>query len=44
MVKGLMSNIGPANSKHDPKRRYGWKKYNKYFDENTIKYRKRVIE
>lgn len=43
-MKGLMSNIGPANSKRDPKRRFGWKKYNKYFDEKTIKYCKRVIE
>ncbi|XP_053681288.1 30S ribosomal protein S18 [Anopheles nili] len=34
---GLMSNLNPANSKKDPKRRYQWKKYNKYFDEETIK-------
>ncbi|XP_018322199.1 28S ribosomal protein S18a, mitochondrial [Agrilus planipennis] len=34
---GLMSNLTPANSKKDPKKRRGWKKYNKYFDESTIK-------
>uniref|UniRef100_A0A023EHM2 Large ribosomal subunit protein mL66 n=1 Tax=Aedes albopictus TaxID=7160 RepID=A0A023EHM2_AEDAL len=34
---GLMPNIGPSWSKKDPKKRYQWKKYNKYFDENTIK-------
>ncbi|KAF5292349.1 hypothetical protein FQA39_LY03383, partial [Lamprigera yunnana] len=34
---GLMPNLNPANSKNDPKRRGGWKKYNKYFDETTIK-------
>ncbi|CAH1102857.1 unnamed protein product [Psylliodes chrysocephalus] len=36
---GLMPNLTPANSKKDPKKRYGWKKYNKYFDESTIKIR-----
>ncbi|XP_055547118.1 28S ribosomal protein S18a, mitochondrial [Wyeomyia smithii] len=34
---GLMPNINPAWSKRDPKQRYQWKKYNKYFDESTIK-------
>ncbi|XP_058060498.1 large ribosomal subunit protein mL66 [Anopheles bellator] len=34
---GLMSNLNPASSKRDPKRRYQWKKYNKYYDEETIK-------
>lgn len=34
---GLMSNITPATSKKDPKKRRDWKKYNKYFDETTIK-------
>lgn len=38
-VLGLMPNLTPANSKKDPKKRYGWKKYNKYFDESTIKIR-----
>lgn len=32
-----MPNIAPENSKKDPKRRYQWKKYNKYYDEDTIK-------
>ncbi|XP_037036870.1 28S ribosomal protein S18a, mitochondrial [Bradysia coprophila] len=41
---GLMPNIAPAWSKRDPKRRANWKKYNKYFDERTITYCKRVIE
>lgn len=35
---GLMPNIGPASSKRDPKVRYGWKKFNKYYYENTIRY------
>uniref|UniRef100_A0A182VX72 Large ribosomal subunit protein mL66 n=1 Tax=Anopheles minimus TaxID=112268 RepID=A0A182VX72_9DIPT len=34
---GLMPNLNPATSKRDPKQRYQWKKYNKYFDEETIK-------
>lgn len=34
---GLMPNINPSWSKKDPKKRYQWKKYNKYFDEETIK-------
>nr|CAD7432349.1 unnamed protein product [Timema monikensis] len=34
---GLMPNLGPANSKKDPKLRYRWKKFNTYFDESTIK-------
>lgn len=32
-----MPNLNPASSKKDPKTRFGWKKYNKYFDESTIK-------
>lgn len=36
-IKGLMPNFAPANSKKDPKTRYQWKKYNKYFDEDTIR-------
>lgn len=36
-IKGLMPNIAPENSKKDPKKRYQWKKYNKYFDEDTLK-------
>uniref|UniRef100_A0A1A9X1Z5 Large ribosomal subunit protein mL66 n=1 Tax=Glossina brevipalpis TaxID=37001 RepID=A0A1A9X1Z5_9MUSC len=35
---GLMPNIAPASSKRDPKRRFGFKKFNKYFYESTIKY------
>lgn len=35
---GLMPNLTPENSKKDPKKRYGWKKFNKYFDEKTIRY------
>ncbi|XP_055849490.1 28S ribosomal protein S18a, mitochondrial [Episyrphus balteatus] len=35
---GLMSNLTPAWSAKDPKRRAGWKKFNKYFFESTIKY------
>ncbi|XP_030753445.1 39S ribosomal protein S18a, mitochondrial [Sitophilus oryzae] len=35
---GLMPNLAPARSNKDPKKRYQWKKYNKYFDETTIKY------
>ncbi|CAD7092859.1 unnamed protein product [Hermetia illucens] len=34
---GLMPNLTPENSKKDPKKRREWKKFNKYFDENTIK-------
>ncbi|CAH1163776.1 unnamed protein product [Phaedon cochleariae] len=34
---GLMPNLNPANSKKDPKKRFQWKKFNKYFDESTIK-------
>lgn len=36
---GLMPNLTPAYSNKDPKQRYQWKKYNKYFDESTIKAR-----
>ncbi|XP_055906352.1 28S ribosomal protein S18a, mitochondrial [Eupeodes corollae] len=35
---GLMPNLTPAWSTKDPKRRSGWKKFNKYFFESTIKY------
>ncbi|KAG5884976.1 hypothetical protein JTB14_000367 [Gonioctena quinquepunctata] len=35
---GLMPNLNPANSNKDPKKRYEWKKYNKYFDESTIRW------
>ncbi|CAD6996152.1 unnamed protein product [Ceratitis capitata] len=35
---GLMPNLAPEWSKKDPKKRFGWKKYNKYFLEETIKY------
>ncbi|KAK9886296.1 hypothetical protein WA026_015806 [Henosepilachna vigintioctopunctata] len=34
---GLMPNIAPPNSKRNPQTRFGWKKFNKYFDETTIK-------
>lgn len=34
---GLMMNLTPSWSKKDPKARYGMKKFNSYFDENTIK-------
>lgn len=34
---GLMPNLAPHWSKKDPKKRYGWKKFNKYFDEKTIR-------
>lgn len=33
---GLMPNLAPANSKRDPRRRYGSKKLNRYFDEKTL--------
>ncbi|KAH8386248.1 hypothetical protein KR200_008464 [Drosophila serrata] len=35
---GLMPNLAPAWSKRDPKKRFGWRKFNKYFIESTIKY------
>lgn len=34
---GLMMNLNPSWSKKDPKARYGMKKFNSYFDEDTIK-------
>jgi len=34
---GLMPNLAPAWSKRDPKKRYGYKKFNQYYDETTIK-------
>ncbi|XP_037084826.1 28S ribosomal protein S18a, mitochondrial-like [Pollicipes pollicipes] len=34
---GLMPNLAPAWSKRDPKLRYGYRKFNKYFDESTIR-------
>ncbi|XP_050505134.1 28S ribosomal protein S18a, mitochondrial [Diabrotica virgifera virgifera] len=36
---GLMPNLTPGYSHKDPKKRYRWKRYNKYFDESTIKIR-----
>lgn len=36
---GLMPNIAPENSKRDPKKRFGHKKFNRYYDESTIKLR-----
>ncbi|XP_030376429.1 39S ribosomal protein S18a, mitochondrial [Scaptodrosophila lebanonensis] len=35
---GLMPNLAPSWSKKDPKKRFGWRKFNKYFLESTIKY------
>ncbi|EDW13815.1 39S ribosomal protein S18a, mitochondrial [Drosophila mojavensis] len=35
---GLMPNLNPSWSKKDPKKRFGWRKFNKYFIESTIKY------
>lgn len=35
---GLMPNLNPASSNKDPKKRVGWKRCNKYFDESTIKF------
>ncbi|XP_017073555.1 28S ribosomal protein S18a, mitochondrial [Drosophila eugracilis] len=35
---GLMPNLAPTWSKKDPKKRFGWRKFNKYFLESTIKY------
>ncbi|CAG9805474.1 unnamed protein product [Chironomus riparius] len=34
---GLMGSLKPANCKKDPEKRYGFKKFNKYFFEDTIK-------
>lgn len=34
---GLLSNLKPANSKRDPTKRKGYRKFNTYFDESTIK-------
>lgn len=36
---GLMPNLNPSHSKKDPTKRFGYRKFNKYFDENTIKLR-----
>ncbi|KAH0952935.1 hypothetical protein HN011_007364 [Eciton burchellii] len=36
---GLMSNLTPAWSHKNPKKRKDWKKFNTYFDEDTIKYK-----
>merc|ERR1712179_114632 len=33
---GLMPNLAPSNSHKNPRRRYGSKKYNRYFDEKTL--------
>ncbi|KAK2726678.1 large ribosomal subunit protein mL66-like [Artemia franciscana] len=35
---GLLMNLTPDYSKKDPKRRRGWKRFNTYYDESTIKY------
>ncbi|XP_034117030.1 39S ribosomal protein S18a, mitochondrial [Drosophila albomicans] len=35
---GLMPNLAPSWSKKDPTKRFGWRKYNKYFLESTIRY------
>lgn len=43
LILGLMPNFAPSNSKRDPKKRFAWKKFNKYFDESTIKLRNRPI-
>lgn len=42
-IAGLMANLAPANSKRDPTKRFEWKKYNKYYDESTIKLSNRRI-
>ncbi|XP_011504672.1 PREDICTED: 28S ribosomal protein S18a, mitochondrial [Ceratosolen solmsi marchali] len=34
---GLMPNLGPANSKKNPKTRYQYKRFNTYYDETSIK-------
>nr|CAI5860319.1 unnamed protein product [Callosobruchus analis] len=36
---GLMPNLNPWHSKKDPNKRYQWRKYNKYFDESTIRHK-----
>lgn len=36
---GLMPNIAPKNSNRDPKKRFGLKKNNVYYDEDTIKHK-----
>ncbi|XP_072742944.1 large ribosomal subunit protein mL66 [Anoplolepis gracilipes] len=36
---GLMPNLAPKWSRMDPKRRRDWKKFNTYFDEETIRYK-----
>lgn len=36
---GLMPNLNPSYSKKDPTKRFGYRKFNKYFDENTIRLR-----
>ncbi|XP_070172265.1 small ribosomal subunit protein bS18 [Polyergus mexicanus] len=38
---GLMPNLAPKWSRKNPKRRRDWKKFNTYFDENTIRYKYR---
>lgn len=40
---GLMSNIAPENSKKDPTKRKDHKKFNTYFDETTITYRRKPV-
>lgn len=34
---GLMINLTPSSCKKDPKTRFGFKKFNKYYDETTIR-------
>jgi hypothetical protein len=44
VLPGLMPNIAPPGSKRDPTKRYGWKKFNTYFDESTIKDVRSIVE
>ncbi|XP_029172748.1 39S ribosomal protein S18a, mitochondrial [Nylanderia fulva] len=41
---GLMPNLAPKWSKRNPKRRRDWKKFNTYFDENTIRHKYEIYE
>nr|CAH7716458.1 unnamed protein product [Callosobruchus chinensis] len=34
-----MPNLNPPNSARDPKKRSQWRKFNKYFEESTIKHK-----
>lgn len=40
---GLMPNLSPPNSNRDPKKRYGLKRFNVYYDDDTIMHRYRGI-